>query len=671
MSRPTRSRDRTALLRLLDAEELTDPQVRRLTLFTTLAPDSLQHLGQQALATAVAQRRASPFAHSDITPPRSPAALQVGTTTTGQPYTVDEDVLAKHLLTIGQSGAGKTTLFYQLLAQLDVPFWSFDLKQDYRHLVQGRDDLLVLPWTELKFNPLTPPPGVPPRRWAQVVSEIFGHATALLSGSKNYLLKSILDLYWLYGLFEEQSAPYPSLHELEQLLAAEPINYVRKTSNYRDTVLNRIEAMTLGAGPIFDCSRGYSLADLLARNVVFEFDGLNRDTQNFLMELLLAWVYEYRLANTHRDTGLNHVFVLDEAKQIFSVYKERQDAAGIPAIDELTAKLREFGEGLLVGDQEATKLTDSIKANTYTKVLLPTGDRKQFEAIANSMHLTEYQEAAAVDLAIGEAIVQTGNADPVRVTLDEYDLAKDVTDGKLRERQQTLWEALDSEPREQPPRYTAAVGSQAPDETTEDDRGDGNDEDGPEIGLSEGADQLLENVLDQPFLGLTERYAAFPSREKGHAAKTELVDAGVVRERTVPTSTGAKKLLELTESGRDYVATALDREPAHTGRGGIVHRYWQHRVKRTFDRAGWVARREYEDADVYVRTGAFELAVEIAMTDSAREVEHVRKQFGQGRDVVWVVCRSEAVREGLQRRLDTTDLAGERVIFREVRDFAE
>jgi hypothetical protein len=42
------------------------------------------------------------------------------------------------------------------MEQLDVPFWSFDLKQDYRHLIQDQEDLLVLPWTELRFNPCNP-----------------------------------------------------------------------------------------------------------------------------------------------------------------------------------------------------------------------------------------------------------------------------------------------------------------------------------------------------------------------------------------------------------------------------------------------------------------------------------------------------------------------------------
>jgi len=218
------------------------------------------------------------------------------------------------------------------MEQLDVPFWAFDLKQDYRHLLWRDDSLLVLPWKEFRFNPMRPPRGVSPRRWAQVFAEIFGHATALLSGSKNYLMKQIIELYEFYGLFDEVSDPYPNLHELQSKMQQEKINYVRKQANYRDTVVNRLEAMTLTAGTIFDCSQGLPVEDLLNQNVAFEFDGLGRDLQNFLMEILFASVYEYRLAQNQRDDGLRHIFFLDEGKRVFSVYKERQDASGIPAI---------------------------------------------------------------------------------------------------------------------------------------------------------------------------------------------------------------------------------------------------------------------------------------------------------------------------------------------------
>ncbi|MFD1562265.1 ATP-binding protein [Haloarchaeobius amylolyticus] len=658
--------DRTSLLQLLEEEELQDPRIRRLLLYNTFAPEPVQEKGRQALAASLAHRRIHPF-KKPTRSSLSSGGIRLGSTVSGQKFGLGESVLSKHFLVIGQSGSGKTTLFYNVLSQLDVPFWCFDLKQDYRHLVQDRSELLVLPWTELKYNPLAPPPGVKLRRWAQVVSEIFGHATALLSGSKNHLLKSILELYRLYGLFEERSPPYPSFHDLERFLVSDPINYMRKTSNYRDTVLNRVEAMNLGAGTVFDCSTGYMFEDLLERDVVFEFDGLSRDTQNFLMEILLAAVYEYRLAKTHRSEDLNHVFVLDEAKQVFSVYKERQSESGIPAVDELTAKMREFGEGLIVADQEASKLTDSIKANTYTKALLPTGDRKQFTAVTESMNLTERQTNAAKDLDTGEAVVQTGNSDPARVTLDTYRLSKTVTDSDLQKRQGQLWNSLTAEPREQPDRFVESVqhGNTDSEET------EVLDENKSEVTVSDDAEHLLKGLVEEPFVPLTERYEEFSSRYKGNKAKTELVESGLVTEQSTRTETGARKLLELTDRGRSYVEKHLGLDPSQEGRGGIVHRYWQHQVKKMFEEAGWAVKLELFDADVYVNTGKLELAIEVAMENTQREREHVEKHLEYGFDVIWIVCRTEKVKNGLKQRLEESGIDTDQVVFHLAQDVSD
>lgn len=646
---------------LLSAEDLDNPAVRRLILLIESAPSVfVQEQARQRLFQILLQRQQYPF--PPVTSSDRQGPITLGEQPNKQTVFLPEGALGKHLLAVGQSGAGKTSLFYTLISQLEVPFWSFDRKQDYRHLIQDLDDLLVLPWTELRFNPLVPPPGVLPRRWAQVVSEIFGHATALLSGSKNYLLKSIINLYRVYGLFDEVSPPYPSLHELELVLELAKISYVRKISNYRDTVLNRIESMNLGAGTIFDCSEGYDLEELLERDVVFEFDGLSRDVQNFLMEIILAWVYEYRIAQTDRDTGLNHVFVLDEAKQVFSVYKERQDAAGIPAIDDLTAKLREFGEGLIVGDQEASKLTDSIKANTYTKLLLSTGDRKQFDAMADSMHLSERQQHKAQQLQVGEAVLQTGNNDPVQVKLAEYRLEKGITDTELRKSQAQLWTELSPTPRQRPSGFEEMLGTQNQGASSI----DVVDDPSPSVSLSDDAQRLLEDIVEYPFIPLTERYESFSSRHIGYKAKSELVENGAVVERSLRTGSGSRKLFELTEQGRSYAEDKLDCDPEHKGRGGIVHRYWQHKVKEVFEKEGWTAKLELFDADVYVNNGSTEIAVEIAMEDSNRELQHVEDRLETGFDSVWVVHRNTEVRDGLKSRLKEQGLDDRRIVFHEV-----
>lgn len=571
--------------------------------------------------------------------------------------------MTKHLLAVGQSGTGKTTLFYNLMDEIDSPFWSFDLKRDYRHLVQHRDDLLVLPWTELRFNPLRPPQGVSPRRWAQVFSEIFGHATALLSGSKNHLLKQVFELYRLYNLFDWVSEPYPSLHELEDLIKMEKINFVRTSSDYRDRLLNRLEALNLAAGTVFDCSQGHGVEELLQRNVVFEFDGLSRDVQNFLMEILFAYVFEYRLAQNQRGDRLRHVFFLDEGKRVFSVYKERQDASGIPEIDELTAKMREFGEGLVVADQEASKLTDSIKANTYTKVLLPTGDRKQFKAVAESMNLSERQQEFTSNLGVGEAVIQVGNRDPVPVHLDNYTLEKQVTDEELEEQQREDWNQLEFDPRDVTPEFEQVLlGEHQESMEIPDDPEDS-------INISGEADRFLEDVVENPFKPLTRRYEVFSSTYQGNKAKNELVDQGVVVERTVKNGEN-RKLLQLTEKGRDYVEEDTQLDSAHPGRGGVVHRYWQHRIKELFEEIGWHAFLEKFDADVYVNMGSTELAVEVAMGDNPREIQHVEKHLDK-EFLVWVACRNQEIQEGLKQRIREQGLEADRVVFRLFRDFRD
>jgi DNA-binding MarR family transcriptional regulator len=524
---------------------------------------------------------------------------------------------------------------------------------------------LVLPWQELRLNPLRPPEGVSPRRWAQVFSEIFSHATALLSGSKNYLLKKIVELYKLYGLFDDVSGPYPSLHELQRLIEEDSMNYVRKASDYRETVLNRLEAMNLTSGTVFDCSRGYGAEELLQEDVVFEFDGLSRDVQNFLMEVLFAYVYEHRLAQNRRGQGLNHVFFLDEGKRVFSVYKERQEASGIPEIDELTAKMREFGEGLVVADQEASKLTDSIKANTYTKMLLSTSGRKQFEAMTEAMNLSERQAEFASELDIGEAVVQVGSRSPVPVDLDNFELEKQVSDEQLRKTQLKKWDQLSHEPRSTTQRFRDRI---APGRSEEVDEPEIIEDPQEELDLSHEADRLLEDVVENPFNALTKRYSRFSSSYKGNKAKNELVEHGAVIERQVKAQDGKRKLLQFTEKGRDYIENELDLEVKHEGRGGVIHRYWQHRIKEQLEEQGVEAFLETFDADVYVNLYDRELVVEVAMGDNPREIEHIEKHLDKD-FIIYVAARNQEILEGLKQRMQEKGLETDHVDFRTFREF--
>ena len=171
--------------------------------------------------------------------------------------------------------------------------------------------------------------------------------------------------------------------------------------------------------------------------------------------------------------------------------------------------------------------------------------------------------------------------------------------------------------------------------------------------------RLLRDVVDHPFKSLTERYELVADAYQGHKAKTELVESGLVVERAVTPKQQQRKLLELTDQGREYAETQLDMDTEQRGRGGIVYRFWQHRIKELFKKAGWPAKRELFDADVYVDMQDTELVVEVAMGNNEREIEHVKQHLETGFDAVWIVCRTTAVRDGLRKRLEENGLLGE------------
>ncbi|NUB91099.1 ATP-binding protein [Haloterrigena sp. SYSU A121-1] len=582
-------------------------------------------------------------------------------------FTLSENVLTRHVLVSGETGSGKTTLFYSIVDQCPAPVWMFDLKTDYRHLLRESPDLVVLPWNQLKLNPLRPPPGETPRRWAQAFQELFGDAYDLLGGSQNYLLPHLLELYEDHDIAVEQpvdsdTTGLPTLQELSKYLAEDGRKGLSQ-SKYKDTTISKLRAMTAATGDLFDCRRGHPLPDLLKQDIVFEFDGLATDHQDFLMEWLLTWVYTYRNAQQQRGDRLRHVFLCDEGKRLFSAYKERSDAKGLPQIDDLTDKMREFGEALVVGDQEPQKLTDSLLANTGTKVLFPIGDADQYRRVARSMELTERQRRYGNNLDVGQAVAQVGGNDPVPVQFHYYELEKTVTDTELQDCMQETWTQLASSTgSETVTSETSKTGSSGEEAASS--------VEPAELALSDDAEELLRDIAENPFKSHSERYGIFSetSPHRGVTAKEELDDHCLIREHTTVDESGERKLLEPTDAGKAYLAE-LDVEVSHRGRGGVVHRYWQDRICTLFQENGYEAAKEQDDTDMAVHVNGGRIAVEVAMRDRQREIDHARDRLQDGFDGVIIACRNPNVRRGLEDRLQNTDLPKQHVQFRLFRDF--
>lgn len=562
----------------------------------------------------------------------------------GEEISVTREQLTQGMLVVGRSGAGKTNLFYYLMKQClesNVPVLSFDFKKDYRHLIKEHPDLIVIPWEYLRLNVLKPPEGVAPIRWLQDFTEVFGHAHALLSGSKNFVMMQLHRLYELYGVFEGNDT-YPSMFELHELLNKTRYSLVTKDARYLETVRNRVNASVLAFDRVFDCADGLPIEELLNKNVVIELDGLMEDQQNFIIEIILVWIYNYRLAQGHRGE-LRHCIFFDEAKRVFDRNKERNYDAGLPIIDIMTDRAREFGEALIVADQEPSKLTDSIKANTFTKIMLSLGSGKDIQEMSRCMGLNAEQTDFSHMLRVGHGIGRISGNEPLQVQVPHVKLEKNVTDSEVLSQLMQNTDKFRISPRVTPRKFEEYLEQPGKKKTDKEE-------------LSKEAWNLLLDINKNPICTLSERYNRMGlSACKGNKAKNELKQKGYVIEEEIKAGGqgGRPKILEPTEKGNGHLLLNGHEPNEKNGKGGLEHRYWQKKIKEYFEDWGCNAQIELFIGKKSVDVAVFcpnkkTIAIEIAMSPYY-EIENVRKDLAFGFDEIIVACRDCQTKNSIEK----------------------
>jgi len=611
------------------ADALSDSKLQRLFSVLSVEWDAeIAEAAEQILLYRVRQAFLDPFWPNIANNGEFAIGLSKGTE-----FGIDRNMLSQGMLVVGRSGAGKTNLFMLLMRQMSekgLPFLAFDFKRDYRHLMREHPDLVVIPWENLKFNPLRPPEGVAPERWMQIFCDVYCHSNALLHGSKNFLFKHLHELYNRYGVLDGRNR-YPTMHEMAGILTAYGRPMSAKDSWYRSTVINRVQAMVLAIGNILDCESGFDIAGLMTKSAVLELDGMMEDMQNFLVEMLLTWIYHYRLAHGHRGE-LRHCIFFDEAKRVFDINKERMPEAGIPVIDIITDRAREFGEALIVADQEPSKLTHSIRANTGTKIMLSLGSGTDIVEMSATMGLSREQTEVCHRLSIGEGIVKIAGQRPLPVQIGQALVQKDVNDDEVEERLNRLQLAF--RPREllEPTTLKAT-----------------------ERRLPTDAEQLLIDIERQPFVPITERYARLRlSNEAGIKARRVLLIKGFAQEIEVNTGRrgGRPKVLDSTDRGREYLQ-AKGHATATKEKGGIEHRYWQNKAKEFLTSWGCKVSLEVgigkRSVDVIALCpNGKAVAVEIAMNPKY-ELENLKKDIELGFDEIITACRDEPMLGTIKR----------------------
>jgi DNA helicase HerA-like ATPase len=535
--------------------------------------------------------------------------------------------------------SGKTTLIATILTQLmrlrvPVPWMAFDFKRDLRGLSRSHD-IKVLRWNWLKINPLQPPPGVELTQWMTFLADIMAHVFGWFHASENYLMQFMQQTY------KSKTAGYPTFRELHDLVALNE-ETGRRFSEYREVVINRLASMLIVLNDVIDAETGFPIERLLEENVVIELDGLRRDEANFLVELILAYTFSYRLANLHRGK-ISHLLVFDEASRFFFKGRQFRDTTtelGIPFIDTVPQIIRDYKEGLLCAAQEPSLITHSLMSNLRTKFVGYLSEGEDIEAICSSLNLDddERRELAKIGER-GVWLVKKVGLRPFLIKSEDFPIAKDMPDEELQERMKGFVEELEALRRQAAPVASQKMAEQPRVVTPQ---------------ISPDAWDLLVNVCGHPFLGIRSRCTKLRmSARRIEAAIEELGDRQLIT--ALPISLGRFRPIKflvptdqalglLSNVGHD---TSLWKKIGHVG---FEHSLYQVLIAYSLRKKGCEATIEKKLAsgrrlDVYCYDGEKKTGIEIELTTA--NIDEKVEGIDELDELVILVKDEEGLRDAL------------------------
>lgn len=327
------------------------------------------------------------------------------------PFGMRESEWIKHMLITGMTGTGKTNLAFQILRELRrhrKPFLVFDWKKNYRDLLQlpelaGIRVITVGRRTvPFRFNPLIPPPGVDPGEWLMKLVDVLKHAYFVGEGVEYLLRQGIDAVFEECGMFSAAPQGVPLFEKV--LVWVKRQHLQGRMMLWKASAIRVLEALCFrhGLGPVLN-SEGWRYETLFSSDVILELDALSDSDKIFLVEAMILWLYEFRKQHGKREE-FAHALIIEEGHHVLSHQKETAEGAET-IMETCLRQIREFGEAVIVIDQEPTKLSNSIKANTYCKITFALGNGKDALEIATCMGLDKEEADYLKLLDVGQAIV--------------------------------------------------------------------------------------------------------------------------------------------------------------------------------------------------------------------------------------------------------------------------
>ena len=540
----------------------------------------------------------------------------------------------------GRSGAGKTTLIHQVIHNLsdtDINFLATDYKEDGKYLYLFLKDIYIFRLEDFRFNPLQAPDNTEINSWIQIFADVFFESffTPPIPLSAK---SAFLDI--LFGLTSKNKNLLLSEldAELDKLLIDPKISGSYKQSV--KTFHTKIKVLIKSTGKATTNSFKDITSLLTAKKVVLILSGISVEIQSFIVTILFYWIFTYRIRNSQRGK-LKHVLIFDEAKMVFSSDKVKASSQ----ISRLVSTAREFGEGLLLGEQSPHTLADTILANLYGQISLSLSGQKDIQYMSYNLGLDEDQRKMLYGLKLKTGICRLADryTKPFIFHIPHIEIDKNISDSELKEYMAPKLAALELlHPENKAVSPEIIVPANEPDKPADNDY----------MGLDDKCRLVLDDFKEIPFISNSER------RKKLNLTTymfdkicKMLIDKGFILEERVKindTKGPPVKLYPLTPKSESI----LGKQCLGPGHGGFLHRFWQHHHRDLAQKHGFGAIIEKyinsKPIDVYLFKGDFHIAVEICITHYQKELDNIKNNITVGIKNIWMLASTQMILDSIE-----------------------
>lgn len=492
--------------------------------------------------------------------------------------------LLRHVLILGASGGGKTTLLLGILRQVRVSWAALDWKRNYRVLLHepGTEDLVVLTVgsdiAPLRMNLLLPPRGVSQAEWNEAVCDAICASWLLMDGARKMVKDSINDAQAHHG-------NGAVLRDTLPFLVQRFVHARYREAGWLESAKRAIEELTTGPyGEALNARRDpMTMEELLERRVVFELEGLGMAQAKMFCITYLMSVKLTRKRQSLPKEVLHHLTLADEAHNVFT--KERRGDP--PTVQSTVAReLRELGEGIVTSTQ-STDISESIIANSKTTIVLETRFPYDVRLMGDVLGV-KHEYLPRIPLGQGIIRLPERSKTSLLFRFPQQPIKNQPTSDDLVRERYERWRGTT--------RHIEPAASP--------------------VMLRERDVALLLDVAQTPISGITERYTRLGwNAQKGNDTKDRLIRDGLAAFETVEAGRTRVKILTLTETGKTKVVEHGGTIPPR-GPGGLEHEFWRQRLRERCQDRGWTVTSEHalpngKRVDLHAQRGKAVLLLEV------------------------------------------------------------